>query len=456
MRKTKINKGLLAMTVFASGFLSSANVFAANPYNIDYTGGAELGASNVIINKPLIDGLTPLIKDSDGSNLSFSTSGKWNEGYVSWGDNLCDKIRYITISDGENIGENDNISYTITGNKYASSISIKSAITEDLTSLLEGGNKMAVGVNEANGWLFVGFGIYTEKNTEGQCVTDSAVENIIPLRVNNGGKIFVKANIKINEKNSTTQFTSDELYFGITDIDQAQSYKILNSGSKLSSNNMYAVSANSLQPTADTSGSEFKNMFVGNNNYIYSEYDASKDPSISNANSNIFVKIDTDTQEEGLDMVYGFARSAGSGINYYAKQYVVNYKSDDNGKITGIKNENVISGLNPLGSTETPNDGYTFEYWTANVDVTLKDGTTIAAGKKLTSEQIKNVVVHSDITFTAINKDKGIIAPDTGTMTEEDVNNTFIMGLVFPIGMLAAMAGTYIVNRKKHAVSFKK
>lgn len=456
MKKININKGLLASAILAAGFLSSASVSAANIYNMDYEGGSPLDASNVSINPTLINSLTPLIADEDGSNLTFSNSSKWeDEGYVSWADGRCDKIRYIRAWDSERITEDDDISYSITGSKYASSIKISGITVEDLADLSESGDGLSVGVNQSNGWLFVGFSIYAEKNEDGTCNTSTKVENVKNLTVSDGGKVFVETNIKLNKKGATTPFVSDELYFGITDIDQAQSYKILNPSNLLTKNNMFAESASSLQPADGTSESEFKNMFVVDGNYIYAKYDASKNPAISNANSNIYVKINAAVQEDGLDMVYGYVRPAGSGLNYYAKQYVVNYKSDENGTITGIKNENVIAGLNPTGSTEKPNEGYTLQYWIADVDVTLKDGTVIKAGTKITDDQIKNVAVNSDITFTAIN-DNGIIAPDTGYFTGEHDNVSLIFGIALPVGVTLTLITAGIISRKKHSVGFNK
>ena len=444
MKKININKGLLASAILAAGFLSSASVSAANIYNMDYEGGAPLDASNVNINPTLINGLTPLITDDDGKNLTFSNYGKWEDGYADWGK--CDPIRYFKVQTNDSISATDNISYTITDTKYVSNVKIKSAVLEDLQSLVEDNESMTIGVNKNNGWLFVGFSIFSDA----QC--SNRIDGIKALKVSEPGKIFVETEIKLNKKGETTPFASNGLYFGITDIDQAQSYKILNTGSQLKPSNMYAVSAASLQPS---DGNPLKNMYVDGSNYIYSEFSQTGTIQEHNSNSNIFVKIDTDTQEQGLDMVYGYVRPAGSGLNYYAKQYVVNYKSDENGTITGIKNENVIAGLNPTGSTEKPNEGYTLQYWIADVDVTLKDGTVIKAGTKITDDQIKNVAVNSDITFTAIN-DNGIIAPDTGYFTGEHDNASLIFGIALPVGVTLALITAGIISRKKHSVGFNK
>ena len=448
MKKTNINQGLLAFLTLAAGVLSPASVFATNPYNINYTGGAELGADNVTINPTLINSLTPLIKESDGSNLKFSSSSKWETGgYVQW-DDRCDPIQYIKIWNNRTRSSiTDDISYSITGEKYVSNIKIKNIVTEDLPDVLaENEDNMTVGVNKYNGWLFVGFEIFEDA----QCTTKK--EGIKNLKTDDGGKIFVETEISLSKKGETTPFASDELYFGITDIDQAQSYKILNHGGDLlSKNNMFAVSATSLQPIDDT----LKNMFVESGHYIYSQYNETHVNNVDG--SNVLVKIDTDSQADGLEVVYGFVKQAGSGINYYAKQYVVSYKSDENGSVTGIKNENVISGLNPTGSTVTPNKNYAFEYWTADVDVNLTDGTTIKAGEKLTPAQIKKVVVNQDIVFTGFNATESkIIAPDTGYFTGEQENASFIFGIILPVSVTLTLAAITIINRKKHTVGFKK
>lgn len=89
-------------------------------------------------------------------------------------------------------------------------------------------------------------------------------------------------------------------------------------------------------------------------------------------------------------------------VNYvYRKQGIVQYKSDDCGEITGKTLERITYGKTPTGTIDEPQEGYEILNWTADKEVTLKDETTKAEGAALTLEEIKNVVVNSNITFTA-------------------------------------------------------
>ena len=85
---------------------------------------------------------------------------------------------------------------------------------------------------------------------------------------------------------------------------------------------------------------------------------------------------------------------------HYAKKYKISYSNGDNGKIKGITNEEVSHNSNPLGTKTNPNKGYKFKYWTANKNVKLKNGKTIAKGKQITD--IKSIVVSENITLTPV------------------------------------------------------
>lgn len=85
---------------------------------------------------------------------------------------------------------------------------------------------------------------------------------------------------------------------------------------------------------------------------------------------------------------------------HYTKKYKVSYSNGDKGKIKGITNEEVSHNSNPLGTKTSPNKGYKFKYWTANKNVKLKNGKTIAKGKQITD--IKSIVVSENITLTPV------------------------------------------------------
>ncbi|MBQ3476124.1 hypothetical protein IJH26_01265 [Candidatus Saccharibacteria bacterium] len=411
---------------------SSADVFATNTYNINYAGGEILGSDNVQIRPELIESLVPLF-NTDDVNISLSNSSKWQTGYLS--SEGCHKFSYLKI-DSNNTG--NGVSATLSNDKYTIDVAFNGVELEGNTD----DKGYTVGFVEKMGLVWGGYQVYSDA----ECT--NKVDGVERALISEDVRIFVRMNIKLHKKGSSEIYKTNDMFFGITDIDAAQSYKILNSGNELTSGNMYAKSAEGLQKE----GSSLKNRFVPSGNYIYSEFDDGKDFAMKGDN-NVYVKLTSETQSDGLDIVFGFAEAAASGVEYYNKQYKVAYVSDDNGKITGIKKEDVLSGNNPTGSTQEPNEGYEFTHWTADVDVTLKDGKVIKAGEKITEAQIKQVVVTQDIEFKAYHspelKPEEPAAPNTGASTEE-LNATQIVVSVLGIGLGALMIGLLpYLNRKK-------
>lgn len=400
--KQKIAATFLAVSSIALG---STNVFADN-HGITYnkTGAQELGASNVQENATLVNSLTPLIQSSSNATTTeFAKPDSWQNGFIKdtvGTETRCTPIKYFTVSSNSAIGANNNYSFTVSNDDYRAEVSFKDISVTPSSAF--GSKKTSVGIIPGTSWVYGGWSIYNDAscNTLNESIAGVSVD---------GTHLFANLHVTMHRRNSATPFTSNGLYLGLSDIDAAQSYKILNSDSALSQSNMYTKSVADLQE----SGNPLKNWFVpaGVNGgpYIFSEYNpnASGDnPSVvrSTNAANVFVKLGEQTQANGLDIVFGFADNAASGISFYAKQYKVDYKSDENGVIdttNGITTEEVISGENPTGSIQIPNQGYVFTKWIADTNVTLKDGTTITKGDPITSEEIKQVVVNSDITFTA-------------------------------------------------------
>ena len=96
--------------------------------------------------------------------------------------------------------------------------------------------------------------------------------------------------------------------------------------------------------------------------------------------------------------------------------FTITYTTDGNGSVS-VESE-TISELyaNPVGSDPKPNTGYEFSHWTADKDVQIPgsngaDLITIAAGDPITTEQLKQILVTDDITFTAHFK-KISVGPD--------------------------------------------
>ncbi len=394
---------LAVLLVIPMLVVTASNVFAANKYNIDYfptSGAEELTSTNVVV-----DENADLATLFNSGNVSFTTSNssRWEQAYLKTSSTVCRSYSFFRVWANDTVHESDGIYYTITkdNSPYEVRIQINDVVIENIDGLSQDGTTVSVGTygNHIN----AGYG-------SNQIFTDSECLNPYPSDIKHqdlltDGNIFVETNIKLYKKDTEEVFTSDNLYFGLTDIDVAQSYKILNSDVQLSGN-MLAMSADALDTTNPNTGVKtLRNMFVPSENYIYSEYNNSTADIINYGNNNnIFVKVNTDAQREGLKVVFGFAKPAGSGVQYYAKQYVVAYLSDSNGTITGIEDENVVSGQSPSGSETTPNEYYGLKHWTSDSDVTLADNTIIAAGEPLTATQVQQVVVTKNLTFTAIHE----------------------------------------------------
>lgn len=399
---------LLAMPLIIYGF---SFVFAEN-YGIDYdAAGVDLGQSNVIEDANLIDSLFPLIKytSGDSSSAAASVSGAgWQEGYMNYSG--CHPYHYIAMQNGDSIDESDNLSFVVYNNSYEIRAQIKNISFESEPNARQ--ETYAIGVTDSGGFIVTGF----ETFNDAACSDSKAINLLTP---DDGNKIFVELVTTLHKRGESNIFSSGEQYLGITDIDAAQSYKILNSGNELNGNigdggNMYTKDLDALQPT----DSELRNKFVAAGNYIYSQYSGGNSFDIWNGNA-IYVPLTLNTQNEGLDIVFGFAGGAGSSIEYYSKKYTVEYESDENGEIVApaLQEESVFSGDNPTGSTPTPNSGYHFtNCWTANVGVTLEDGNEYPADTHcLTPEQVQQVIVTEDIIFTAHHDPNGRI-----TVTKAD------------------------------------
>ena len=106
----------------------------------------------------------------------------------------------------------------------------------------------------------------------------------------------------------------------------------------------------------------------------------------------------------------------------FATTYTITYKTDGNGTVEPAS-ETVQDGNKAVGPTKVEaKDGFEFEYWTADVAVTLSDGTSIKAGDPIISDEIPDINVTSAITFTAHFKEKGSdpVTPDSDSDDSSD------------------------------------
>ena len=408
-RKTKLMS--LGLAVVGSMALAGGqNVFADNSYNIVYEGGEDL--SREVQNGESLSDLQPLIHASQDElrvrvNGTAWNTGGWTTSVIN-GTQQCIGVDYLTVTGNAEFRDTyiDEIQInssgsTVLNGKYIERVGIERVELDNMPALE--GKSVAVIAQPRSAGIMLG-AIYTD----GTCTTKRS-DIFDPTGLEDTpekGKVFVQTKIQLFEnKNGKVDtdrvFSSDELYFGFTDIDRAQSFKILNTNSTLIKDRMFSPDLNNLQPDSDKYSGLNKFKLIGN--YIYSEYP----PFNIDGNSRIFVKIDPQDQRTGLQVVFGFGANAGTPTMFYGKAYKVTYKSDPHGAITGIKNEDVLSGENPSGTTEDASEHYETEYWIADKDVNVKEGDevkTIPKGEHIKYDQIKNVIVDQDIEFTVYHK----------------------------------------------------
>ena len=460
----------LILSMMVGAFSITTSVFATNEYGIIYSGGDDWGEymesgvkkTNVQEDPSLISELSPLLTGNGDFKLTWSNSSVWNRGYFKRKDNACVEVGYIK-ADSSLAG--DSVYYVMNQGGYSVKTIIKKITVES-----EAGEKPYAMMVRSDGGVirFVNHDLYSDATCE------NLAEDVAPAGFDDGKGYFVELDVKIYNKNDFSKtISTDQLYLEVRDIDEGESMQIrnkVNGVSVLSKDNMFSKNIANLQPTPDNierdGNLDLRNKYVtvaenGNYNYIYSEYtDAGEsfnfDPKLG---GNVYIHLDEDVQEEGMNMVLGFVKgSVSTSMYFYVKEYTVKYVSDDGGEITGITDENVLSGNNPSGSIQKPLENYEFVYWVADSDVILDDGTVIEKGKEMTIEQIKKVKVNKDIVFKAIHKTikSEISVPDTGIMTKNEDNNSFVFGIAIPMGVLVATIISCAINRRRHIVSFKK
>ncbi|MBO7132436.1 hypothetical protein J6V85_04265 [Candidatus Saccharibacteria bacterium] len=453
----KIIKNRFAIaSTFLLATLCAANVNATNPYSIEYTGGVALGTANVQIDSELVESLTPLMQIDSNVTVDVSDSNLIRDGYLLSGSlgNQCRAVKYVTVSNEDTISLEDDVTYYLTQDQYTISVAFNNIVLENI----EDGKTYAVGIDSNASVLYTGYQIFDDSSCQ------TARGDIDYLGQGPTERIFVDMIMKIhNAYRLDSPLLFNNLYFALTDIDMAQSYKILNSGNTLKKSHMVAADPEDLQSRR---GSTLRNMYVEGGDYIYSEYsyDGFRMSTLNLPDTaNVYTNIYRKTQNDGLNIVLGFVTNAYNGIEYYILENddaSITYRSDNNGSIVGEATEDIAVGGNPSGITTKPNDGYEFSHWVANKDVELKDYTIIAAGEPISNAQLKNIVVTDDLVLTAVHKaiadddDLAPGVPNTG-MNTGNTNATIITVSVFGI-LLGALFIRLLPRLTHKKVNFSK
>ena len=424
MKRQRISTIVGALALCSSA-LFPGSVFAQSYTNeswgINYNAtGVPLSSSNV--NK--VEKKMTEIIPGQGVEVS-TTSGAWRDGYIKGSGDVCRKYKYLEVNKNGLVG--GAASFTITHGDYQMEISIPQVGVASIGSMgikdygngFEDGETTAIGIapqalsdvedkNSGFSALYGGWEPYADTRCQtpvsvsgqpGKTIKSTTTDK---TNGNNSfhGMLFVKMNIKL--KRNSQLFTSEEIHFGVVDIDASQSFKILDADSQFAPKKMYADDPDDLQPRYEiTDTPKLYNILVDQTgSYIYSQFSDKGGFDTGNI-SNIYVPITKETQRNGLNVVFGYAGKAGSQILYFSEQYKVTYKvASEGGGTVSRKSEEVVSGENPLGSTAKEKEGYKFEYWTTD-QAFESNGKKYAVNDVIKMEDIKKIDVRRDYSFTA-------------------------------------------------------
>ena len=418
--------------------LCSNIALAASEYSMDYSGGELLGNGNLRVEPTLTGSLTGLLYGT--KSVKYSNSAKWKTGYLKI-QNSCYSARYLRVGLSDTVAESDNAGYTITNGVFSTDINVKKISGENLSSVLSNDEFIAISIWDQNGYLFAGQPVYQDSS----CTT--AIDGAKSLSWESGAKVFVEANTKLKYAINGKMVKSDQLYYLIGDIDGSQSFKILNSDNKLSMSNMFAASAEGLQPTTG----EVHNMFVPGGGYIYSQGNFGIE-----SGAEVYVKLADSAQKDGLDIVYGFAHNAGSSVEYYAKRYRIDFLLDQDGATSEVTHEDIIAGNTPTGPGIKKVLAHNPVNIVADTDIQLTDGSLVKAGSPISNDQLYKIVVNREIVVTAYlrddprsneaSKSPNIGVPDTGSFTNTGADAVAVFVVPMALAIFAS-AGKYCAAR---------
>lgn len=427
MKRQRISTIVGALALCGSAlFPGSVFAYVDESWGINYNAtGVPLSNSNV--NK--VEKIMTEIIPEQGVEIS-TTSGAWRDGYMKGGGNVCRKYKYLEVNKNGLVG--GAASFTITHGDYQMEIEIPQVGVASINSIggngyddgFEAGETTAIGIapqaisnveDKKSGFsaLYGGWAPYADTNCQtpmsvsgqpGKTIKSTTTIRSAGEAGNSNnlfhGALFVKMNIKL--KRDSKPFTSSEIHFGIIDIDASQSFKILDADSQFTPKKIYADDPNNLQPQYESTDTQrLYNILVDQTgSYIYSQFNENGGFDTDNI-SNLYAPITEETQENGLNVIFGFAHKAGSQIRYFSEQYKVTYKvASEGGGTVSRKSEEVVSGKNPLGSTAKEKEGYQFDYWTTD-QAFESNGKQYAVNDVIKMEDIKKIKVMHDYSFTA-------------------------------------------------------
>ena len=215
----------------------------------------------------------------------------------------------------------------------------------------------------------------------------------------------IAVHVDIYKHGTNERIDLPNLYQFIGDVDSAQSYKNLNEPfvADGAGRNLWMASPAEQMDLDDYPHGQ-ANYFDAGNQSIYSSYTVGPTGLIRTMNnpnkSSVWQRVHR-LSSEGTDMAFGFMGSATSYVEFGSTINTVYYVADEGGTVTSPSETVWTQGSPVEGSVPVPDEDHYFSHWTTNQKVYLRDGSEIEAGGRITMQQIFQVIVYEDYTFTA-------------------------------------------------------
>jgi hypothetical protein len=205
----------------------------------------------------------------------------------------------------------------------------------------------------------------------------------------------LSVHVDIYKHGTTERIDIPEVYQSLRDIDQAQSFRCLNESFVAKE----LLVANKKEFNKNNDDNKRVNRITDSGD-IYSDYSEDPAEELNSPNTANLYRKDEKLRSEGLDMVYAFRHTDTSSVNFSIPEHTVTFKASKGGKVS-LTEEAVLYGKSVQEKIKVSEEqNYKFTRWITDQDVMVGDK-KIKAGETITMDQIQQIAVTGDMSFTA-------------------------------------------------------
>lgn len=224
----------------------------------------------------------------------------------------------------------------------------------------------------------------------------------------------VALDVNVYVHGTSTRVSLPSIYEIVTDIDEAQSYKRINSGDAYNSHELI-IHSKSVFDTDYRKTGFYRS--IKSNGDIYVPYNVKNGVintiggkgSDSPPPGRVYSKT-TKIQSQTLQMTFGYHKGACSTVGWASPQWTVTYEKQPGQESAGTLSRasenvwelNTPAGCVATGAQQNATYGWKFDYWTAKTAIYKSDGSLYAAaGAQINMDNFKTLKVVQDITLVA-------------------------------------------------------